>query len=50
MMVFSPFCYHSLESIEDSKCIVLTSKGRGGQDYEKDTIRVDDIENYAMPS
>ena len=50
MIVFPPFCYHSLESSEDSKCMVLTSKGRGGEDYEKDTIRVNDIQNYVLPS
>lgn len=46
MVLFPPYCYHSLEALEDSRCLVLTSKGRGGQDYERDTIRVNDIKNY----
>ena len=39
---FPPFCYHALEALEDSECLVLTSKGRAGQDYEKDTFRLKD--------
>lgn len=48
MVKFPPFYYHALESLEDSECLVLTSKGRAGQDYEEDTIRVNDIENYEV--
>lgn len=48
MVVFPPYCYHSLEALEDSECLILTSKGRGEGGYEKDTIRVDDIQNYEL--
>lgn len=46
MVLFSPFVYHSIESIEDSKCLVFTSVGRNYEAYEKDTFRVNDIESY----
>lgn len=46
MILFPPFCYHAIEAIEDSECLVLTSKSREGTGYEEDTIRVEDIENY----
>jgi len=46
MILFPPFCYHAIEAIEDSECLVLTSKSREGTGYEEDTVRVEDIENY----
>ncbi|MGI0021285.1 MAG: WxcM-like domain-containing protein [Nitrososphaeraceae archaeon] len=46
MVLFPPFCYHSIESIEDSECLILTSKSRENLDYEKDTVRVADIESF----
>lgn len=36
----SPGEEHTLVAIEDSEFLVLTSGVRGGQDYEKDTYRV----------
>jgi len=45
MVLFPPFHYHSIEALEDSTCLILTSKSRQGSDYEKDTIRIDDIHN-----
>lgn len=48
MVLFPPFCYHSLEVIEDSKCLIFTSKSRKGSGYEDDTFRIDDIESYSI--
>jgi len=48
MVMFTPYCYHSLEALEDTECLVLTSKGRKEQDYERDTIRVENIKNYKL--
>lgn len=48
MVLFPPFYYHSIESLEDSKCLILTSKSRKGYDYENDTIRVDDIKSFKI--
>lgn len=48
MVLFPPFCYHSLESIEDSKCLIFTSKSRIGNSYEEDTIRIKDIESFKL--
>lgn len=36
-----PFEYHALEALEDSTCLVLTRGPRGGEDYEKDTYRLE---------
>jgi len=43
MVVFPPNYYHAIEALEDSECLVLTSKSRSGSKYEDDTYRVLDI-------
>lgn len=48
MVLFPPFCYHSLEALEDSKCLIFTSKSREGNSYEEDTIRVSNIESFKL--
>ena len=48
MILIPPFHYHSLEAIEDSECLILTSKSRTNMGYENDTIRVDDIESFTL--
>jgi len=48
MVLFPPYCYHSIEALEDSECLVLTSKSRQGLRYEEDTIRVKNIENFVL--
>ena len=48
MALFPPFCYHSLEALEDSKCLIFTSKSREGDSYEEDTIRVSNIESFEL--
>ena len=46
MVEFPPFCFHSLKAKEDSECLVFTSKGRHGTEYEDDTFRIKDIKSY----
>jgi len=46
MVVLSPFYYHSLEALEDSRCLIFTTKTREGTSYEDDTFRIDDIESF----
>ena len=48
MILIPPFHYHSLEAIEDSECLILTSKSRTNTGYENDTIRVNDIESFTL--
>jgi dTDP-4-dehydrorhamnose 3,5-epimerase len=48
MIVFPPFCYHSIETIDDSVCLIFTDRTRIGNGYEEDTIRINDIENYSL--
>ena len=48
MVLFPPFYYHSLESLEDSKCLIFTSKSRIGNSYEEDTIRIENIESFKL--
>ena len=48
MILIPPFHYHSLEAIEDSECLILTSKSRINAGYENDTIRVNDIESFTL--
>lgn len=48
MVFFPPFCYHSIESLEDSECLVFTSKSRVGTGYEDDTFRIPDIDSFKM--
>ena len=48
MVEFPPFCFHSLKAKEDSECLVFTSKGRNGAEYEDDTFRINDIKSYKL--
>lgn len=48
MVFFPPFHYHSIESLEDSECLVFTSKSRAGTGYENDTFRISDIESFQL--
>jgi len=48
MLEIPPYYYHSIESLKDSECLILTSKGRQGYDYENDTIRIDDPNSYKI--
>ncbi len=41
MICFPPYCYHSLESLEDSTCVIATSKSRKDDGYEEDTFRIE---------
>ena len=48
IVLFSPYCYHSLEATEDYECLIFTSKSREGTGYEEDTFRVQDIETFKL--
>jgi dTDP-4-dehydrorhamnose 3,5-epimerase-like enzyme len=48
MILVPPFYYHSIEAIQDSECLILTSRSRANMGYENDTIRVDDIESFTL--
>jgi len=48
MVLFPPFYYHSLEALEDSKCLIFTSKSRIGNSYEEDTIRIENIVSFKL--
>ena len=48
MILVPPFYYHSIEAIQDSECLILTSRSRANMGYENDTIRVDDIELFTL--
>lgn len=48
LIVFPAYCYHEMTGIKDSECMVFTSKGRGGDSYEEDTFRVEDIESFEL--
>lgn len=50
IILFPPYCYHSLEAIEDYECLIFTSKSREGTGYEEDTFRVQDIESFKLPN
>lgn len=50
IVLFPPFCYHSLEAIEDYECLIFTSKSREGTGYEEDTFRVQDIASFKLPN
>lgn len=48
-IVYHPaFHYHSIEALEDSECLIFTSKGRNSSSYEDDTFRVEDIDNFTL--
>ncbi len=46
MILFPAHHYHSIEAIEDSECLVFTSKSRKDDGYEEDTYRIDDIKSF----
>ena len=48
MIFFPPYMYHSIESIEDSECLIFTSKSRKGSGYEEDTFRLEDINTFHL--
>ena len=48
MIIFPPYHYHSIEALEDSECLVFTSKSRKGMGYEDDTYRIDDINSFRL--
>ena len=48
MIFFPPYMYHSIESIEDSECLIFTSKSRKGSGYEEDTFRAEDINTFHL--
>ena len=48
MVVFPPFYYHAIESIEDSECLIFTSKSRKDSGYEEDTIRIADLKSFKL--
>ena len=48
MVFFPPYMYHSIEAIEDTKCLIFTSKSRKNSGYEDDTFRVEDINSFIL--
>ena len=48
MVLFPPYCYHSIEAIDDAECLIFTSKSRKGTGYEDDTFRVKDITSFKL--
>ena len=48
LVLFPAYWYHSVEAIEDSECIVFTSKSRKGKGYEKDTFSINDIKSFKL--
>ncbi len=48
MVCHPPFHYHEIEAVEDSKCLILTSKERSGSSYEADTFRVENIDHFSL--
>jgi dTDP-4-dehydrorhamnose 3,5-epimerase-like enzyme len=48
MIMFPPYCYHSIEAIEDSECMVFTSKSRENDGYEEDTYRIENIDSFTL--
>jgi len=48
MVCHPPYHYHALEALEDSECLIFTSKGRSGTSYEDDTIRINDIKSFDL--
>jgi dTDP-4-dehydrorhamnose 3,5-epimerase len=48
MVFFPPFHYHLIEALEDSECLVFTTKSRLGTGYEDDTFRVSDIASFRL--
>ena len=48
MVLFPPYVYHSIEAVEDSECLIFTSKSRKGSGYEEDTFRVESIDSFEL--
>ena len=48
IILIPPFHYHSLHALEDSECLIFTSKSRTNMGYEEDTFRVSDIESFKL--
>jgi dTDP-4-dehydrorhamnose 3,5-epimerase-like enzyme len=48
MILFPAYHYHSIEAIEESECLVFTSKSRKDEGYEEDTYRIDDITSFTL--
>ena len=48
MVFFPPYMYHSVEALEDSECLIFTSKSRKDSGYEDDTFRVKDINSFTL--
>ena len=48
IILIPPFHYHSLHALEDSECLIFTSKSRANMGYEEDTFRVEDIESFQL--
>lgn len=48
MVFFPSYMYHSIEALEDSECLIFTSKSRKGSGYEEDTFRVEDITSFNL--
>ena len=48
MILFPTHCYHEIIGINDSECMVFTSKSRDGNLYEEDTFRVNNIESFNL--
>ena len=48
MVFFPPYMYHSIEALEDSECLIFTSKSRKGSGYEEDTFRIEDINSFKL--
>ncbi len=48
MVFFPPYLYHAIEALEDSECLIFTSKSRKDSGYEEDTFRVPDINSFKL--
>ena len=48
MVLFPPYVYHAIEALEDSECLIFTSKSRKDSGYEEDTFRVQDINSFKI--
>ena len=48
MVFFPPYLYHAIEALEDSECLIFTSKSRKDSGYEEDTFRVQDINSFKI--
>lgn len=46
MILIPPFHYHALEALEDSQCLIFTTKSRAESGYEEDTFRIENIDEF----